>query len=210
MHDLFELVAHYGYLAVFGMIFIESVGVPAPGEGILIVTAIFAERTHRLEIAGIVATAALAAFLGTSLGYLIGLRAGAPLLTRFGGYVGLSPARQRLGQYLFLRHGGKIVFLGRFVAFLRAFEGLLAGANRMPWRRFMLFNGLGAVVWTGVFGVGAFLFGRAFVHLSRPAGLAAAVLTVVAVIAVFFYARAREQDLQAEADAALLKPGDPA
>src|SRR3984957_4558557 len=198
VHHLSALVAVYGYAAVFGLLFIESFGIPAPGEGILLVPPLSAAHTHRLSIVGVIATAALAAFLGTSLGYLVGRWAGLPLLERYGGYVGLSPARRRLGQYLFLRHGAKIIFFGRFIAFLRAFEGILAGVNHMPLRRFMVFNALGAVAWTTAFGLGAYVFGRAFVHLSRPIGLAALIVTALAVLATILYVRREEEVLQRE------------
>jgi membrane protein DedA with SNARE-associated domain len=208
MHHLFAFVATYGYAAAFGLILVESLGIPVPGEAILIATALFAARTHRLNIAGVVATASVAAFLGTSLGYFVGRSVGIPLLTRYGEYVGLSSARRRLGQYLFLRQGAKIVFVGRFVAFLRAFEGLLAGANRMPVRRFLVFNALGAIVWTNCIGLGAYFFGRAFVHVSRPLGLAALALTALAFIATIFYVRGQEAALQRKADAALIGTND--
>jgi len=120
MPHLWPIVASYGYAAVFGVLLVESIGFPAPGEGILIVTALFAARTHGLDITLVFATAAIAAFVGSSFGYLLGQAAGRPLLARYGGYVGLTAARQRLGQYLFLRHGAKIVFFGRFVAILQA------------------------------------------------------------------------------------------
>jgi membrane protein DedA with SNARE-associated domain len=206
LHELLAFVATYGYAATFGLIFIESLGIPAPGEGIMIATAIFAARTHRLDIAGVIATASVAAFLGTSLSYLVGRSVGLSLLTRYGGFVGLSPARRRLGQYLFLRQGAKIVFIGRFIAFLRAFEGLLAGVNRMPPRRFFIFNALGAVAWTNCIGLGAYVFGRAFVHLSRPLGVAALALAALAFIAAVLYVRSQEAVLQEKADAALLAP----
>jgi membrane protein DedA with SNARE-associated domain len=206
LHDLFAFVATYGYAATFGLILVESLGIPAPGEGIMIATALFAARTHRLDIAGVIATASVAAFLGTSLSYFVGRSVGLTLLTRYGGFIGLSPARRRLGQYLFLRHGAKIVFVGRFVAFLRAFEGLLAGVNRMPPRRFFIFNALGALAWTNCIGLGAYFFGRAFVHLSRPLRLAALALAALAFIAAVFYARGQEAVLQEKADAALLAP----
>jgi membrane protein DedA with SNARE-associated domain len=148
----------------------------------------------------------MAAFLGSNVGYLLGRSAGHALIQRFGGYVGLSPARQRLGQYLFIRHGAKIIFLGRFIAILRAFAGVLAGANQMPWRKFLLFNGLGAIVWTTAVALGAFYFGRAFVHLSRPLGVALLVLTGLGLVAAFLYARSQEAALQRAADAALLDP----
>lgn len=208
MHQLVALVASYGYAVTFALIFLESVGIPVPGEGILIATALFAARTQRLDIAVVVITAATAAFLGSNVGYLLGRSAGHALIQRFGGYVGLTPARQRLGQYLFIRHGAKIIFLGRFIAILRAFAGILAGANQMPWRKFLLFNGLGAIVWTAAIALSAFYFGKAFVHLSRPLGLALLVLTGVALIAAFIYARSQEAALQRAADAALLEPAE--
>jgi membrane protein DedA with SNARE-associated domain len=205
IHHLSALAANYGYFAVFGLIFAESIGVPVPGEGILVVTAVYIARTHRLSIEGDISTAAIAAFLGSSVGYFLGRSAGVSLLDRYGGYVGLSPARRRLGKYLFLRHGAKIIFFGRFIAFLRAFEGILAGVNHMPLRRFMVFNALGAVAWTTAFGLGAYVFGRAFVHLSRPIGLAALIVTALAVLATILYVRREEEVLQREADAALLE-----
>jgi len=198
-----SIVASYGYAAVFALLLIESIGIPAPGEGVLIVTAIFAAETHRLDVAVVIETAAAAAFLGTSVGYWLGRAAGMPLLARYGGYVGLTAARRRLGQYLFLRHGAKIIFFGRFVTFFRTFAGLLAGLNRMPVGRFLVFNALGAAVWTSAIGLGAYLFGRAFVHVSRPVGLALVVLGLAALVTGFLYIRRREADLQRLADAAL-------
>ena len=206
MHHLIPLVATYGYAATFALLFLESLGIPVPGEGILIATALFAARTQRLDLFAIIATAVAAAFLGTSAGYLLGRSAGHALIVRFGRYVGFSAARQRLGQYLFARHGAKIIFLGRFIAVLRAFEGILAGANRMPWRRFLLFNAAGAIVWVTAIALGAFYFGRAFVHLSRPIGLGLLVVGGLLLIAAFFYARSREAELQRRADAALADP----
>jgi membrane protein DedA with SNARE-associated domain len=203
MHQLVALVASYGYAVTFVLIFLESLGIPVPGEGILIAAALFAARTQRLEVWLVIATASIAAFLGTSIGYLLGRSAGHALIVRFGSYVGFSPARQRLGQYLFVRHGAKIIFFGRFIAILRAFAGILAGANQMPWGRFTLFNALGAIVWTTTVALGAFYFGRAFVHVSRPLGLGLLVVTGVALVAALIYARSQEAALQRIADAAL-------
>jgi membrane protein DedA with SNARE-associated domain len=78
----------------------------------------------------------------------------------------------------------------------------------MPWRKFVLFNGLGAIVWTTAVALGAYYFGRAFVHLSRPLGLALLALTGLALVAAFFYARSQEASLQRAADAALLDAAD--
>jgi membrane protein DedA with SNARE-associated domain len=201
--DVQLLVAHYGYLAVFGLILIESIGLPLPGEAALIAAALFAGRTHQLDIIAVIATAALAAGLGTAIGYGLGRWAGDPLIDRYGRYVGLTPARRRLGRFLFLQHGAKIVFFGRFVAILRTFAGALAGINAMPQRRFAMFNVLGAAIWSLVIGGGAYAFGRAFAHMARPLGLSMLALTVLAVILGLAILRGQEKRLQTLADAAL-------
>ena len=97
----------------------------------------------------------------------------------------MDERRLKLGQYLFLKHGGKIVFFGRFVAVLRAFAAFLAGVNRYNWEEFFLFNAAGGIVWATIFGLGGFWLGRAFEHYARPVGVAA---LIAAVIGAFFAA----------------------
>ena len=101
------------------------------------------------------------------IGYLIGRDFGYWLLLRYGGYVGITEARIKLGQYLFLRHGGKIIIVAQFIPVLRTLAGILAGANRMPWRHFMLANVLGACLWAMFFGIAAYTLGR---QVERLAG----------------------------------------
>src|SRR5260370_1776147 len=98
--------------------------------------------------------------IGDNIGYLIGRSIGVRLVVRYGRYVRLNEPRLKVGQYLFLRHGGKIVFFGRFVAFLRTFAALLAGVNRMSWPHFLIMNALGGICWASLFGGGAYLFGE--------------------------------------------------
>src|SRR5437868_3688184 len=126
-------------------------GIPAPGETALVSAAIFAATTHRLDIGMVVAAAATGAILGDNIGYRLGRRFGYALLTRYGRFARIDAGRIRLGRFLFDRHGGKVVFFGRFVAVLRALAALLAGINRMDWRRFLFFNATGGLVWAAVF-----------------------------------------------------------
>jgi membrane-associated protein len=109
----------------------------------------------------------------------------------------------RLGRYLFLVHGGKIVFALRFVALVGPFGGVLAGANKMAIGRFMIFNALGAVAWNIVFGAGGYLFGAMFEAVGRTAGIAAVVVTLALIVAVGLYIHRRGAELQAKADALL-------
>src|SRR5450631_3157077 len=155
LDHLSSLVAEYGYLLVFAAVTIASAGVPIPAAEILVAAAIYAAHTHRLAIAPLIAVGTVGAIAGCVGGYGVGRSVGAPALARYGALVGLGAARMRLGQYLFLVHGGKIVFFLRFVALLGPFGGLLAGVNRMPAGRFLIFNALGATVWTIAVGLGA-------------------------------------------------------
>jgi membrane protein DedA with SNARE-associated domain len=136
--DVQGLVSSYGTVAVGTLVALESLGLPLPGETALIAAAIYAGSSHGLDIAAVVGAAAAGAIIGDNIGYAIGRRFGAPLLRRFAPRLGLSEDRIRLGRYLFLVHGGKVVFFGRFVAWLRALAAVLAGINHMPWGRFLV------------------------------------------------------------------------
>jgi len=203
---LSEFVAQYGYLAVFGLIVVQSFGIPMPGEAALIAAAIYAQHTGRLSIVAVVAVAAAASIIGSAMGYWIGMRGGAPLLAAYGRRIGLTPARVRLGEYLFRLHGGKIMLFGRFMAVLRVYEAVLAGTYRMPFDRFMLFNVLGAVIWAGGVGYAAFALGGVFTRLEGLMGWVFLGLGAALLTGGFLYLRRQEGALQAKADAALLSP----
>lgn len=207
-YDLAGLLASYGYWAVAILVGIESAGVPVPGETALVTAAIAAGTTHRLDIGLIIAVASLGAILGDNAGYWAGREFGFPLLLRYGHRLGIDQSRLKLGRYLFLRHGGKVVFFGRFVAVLRAWAAFLAGANRMPWLHFLLFNIAGAGVWTLTFGLGGYLLGNAVHRIAGPAGVAALVIAGLALLALFVVLRRRERQMVAKAEAALPGPLD--
>src|SRR5260370_40812023 len=125
---------------------LESAGVPLPGETILVSAAAFAGNKHSWDIWSVIAAAAGGAIFGDNIGFWVGREFGTSLLSRWGYLIGLDERKRKLGQYLFARHGGKIVFFGRFVAFLRAFAALLAGAHGLSPLRFLIFNAAGGVV----------------------------------------------------------------
>jgi membrane protein DedA with SNARE-associated domain len=198
------LVAHYGYVVVFGSALVGSAGIPLPATELLIAAAAYAAHTHRLDVVALATGSALMAILGGMVGYRVGRTVGAVALARHGRAVGLGPSRLRLGQYLFLTHGGKIVFFLRFIAFLGPFGGVLAGVNRMPFLRFALFNALGSLAWAVCISAGGYLFGTFFASVGQPIGLAALVVAAVLAITIFVYVHQRGASLQAKADAALL------
>ena len=147
--SLAPLLDHYGYLAVAGLILLEDFGVPAPGETVLIAGAVYAGAGH-LNIVAVVVVAIVAAIAGDNIGYAIGHFGGRRLVLRFGRYVFLTERRLDAAERFFARHGGKVVTVARFVEGLRQANGIIAGITRMPWRRFLAFNALGAALWVGV------------------------------------------------------------
>jgi membrane protein DedA with SNARE-associated domain len=201
-----HLIHAYGLWALFTVLTLESMGLPAPGETALVAAALYAERTHQLDIGAVVLVAAAAAITGDNIGYLIGRTIGIRLIARFGRYVGLHEARLKVGQYLFLRHGGKIVFFGRFVAFLRTFAALLAGMNRMSWPHFLFMNALGGICWAALFGGGAYLFGAEMKHVAGPIGVLLLIAALGLVAAGIFFFRRHEKELERRAEAAFPGP----
>jgi membrane protein DedA with SNARE-associated domain len=188
---LTHLLATYGYLAVLLFVTIESTGIPFPGETMLLVAAIAAGTTHQLSIALVIVAAASGAILGDNLGFWVGREGGYRLLRRYGRYIRLDERRLKLGQYLFLKHGGKVVFFGRFVAMLRA------------WPRFLLFNAAGAIVWATLYGLGGYFLGDNIHRLVGPVGIVFLVLAVLLIIAGIVIVRRNEERLEDEAERAL-------
>src|SRR5262245_5593889 len=189
-----HLLHEYGYAAIVAIIALENVGLPVHGETILITSAIFAATTHELNAVVIVITATLAAFGGAVAGFMIGRHGERHLLPRFGRYLHLDERDRRLGRYLFQRFGVRVVFVARFIAFLRSLAGLLAGANAMPLKSFLIASGLGALAWSATFGFGAYALGREIEVVSARVGVALGTLVLAAVIAgVLFLRKNRAQ-----------------
>lgn len=201
-----SLVQTYGYWVVGGFVALESMGFPVPGETVLIGTAILAGTTHNLSIFMLVGTAATGAILGDTVGFWIGREAGFALLVRYGPYFRISERQIKLGQYLFLRHGGKVVFFGRFIAILRALAAFLAGVNCMPGGRFLAFNAAGGIVWAAVYGFGGWYFGNAAAKLAGPAAIAFGIIALALLTVGFFYLRHHTERLEIQAEAALPGP----
>lgn len=176
-------------------------GLPLPGESMLIASAIYCATTHRLPIQGVLAAAAIGAIMGDNAGYLIGRSLGFRLLARYGRRVGISEDRLMLGRYLFRRYGGSVVFVGRFVAILRTFVALLAGANRMRWGRFLFWNALGGCAWVGGYGTAAYLIGTEIQDVAGPVGIAIGAIVAVVVVVLFLFLKRNEHLLTEKARA---------
>jgi len=197
-----HLVVTYGPLLITLMIALECLAFPfIPGEPVLIAAAIYAGTAHHDLHIGVVILAGIAgAILGNVLGYAVGRRFGIRLMLRYGPRIGLTESRVKIGRYLFLRHGFKVVIIARFMTLLRSFAGILAGANQMPWTPFLMATVIGAVLWNGLYGLAAYYLGRQIHRLEGPVGIA---IVVAIVAAAFFIGRSvarREDELRAEAE----------
>jgi membrane protein DedA with SNARE-associated domain len=202
-----ELIDHYGAWVVFILVFLEAIGLPFPGETVLVTAAIYAGTTQQLSIGLVLVAAVLGVIIGSVIGYWIGHRYGYPLIVRYGAYVGLTEQRVKIGQYLFQRFGVSVILVARFVAVLRSIAGLIAGASRMPFAPFMIANAAGAVAWSLLYGLAAYFLGKEIEHYARPVAFTLAVTGAIAIMAGLAYWRRKEHELAAAAERAI--PGPP-
>lgn len=184
MHSwIANLVASYGYLVLFLLVGVESLGIPLPGETALVTAAAFA-ATGRLNIYLVVVVAAAAAIIGDNGGYWIGRKGGLTLVNRFGRHVGLTERKLTWARRFFDRHGAKAVFLGRFIALLRSWAAALAGIGHMPYGVFTFWNALGGVAWASLFGTLGYLFGENLPRLEHDIGRVSLVIALVVAVAL--------------------------
>ena len=203
--DVEHLIHVAGYPLLVVLVMSESSGIPVPGETALITASLLASRGD-LDIALVIVLAAAAAIVGDNIGYLIGRKGGRWALERPGRF-----QRERLrvittGEPFFERHGPKAVFFGRFVAVLRVLAAVLAGVNRMDWRRFLFANAAGAILWACVVGFAAYAFGRAVLEVTRPVGIGLIAISLALIIAAIWVVRSHEAEFEARAEAALPGP----
>ena len=185
---LVNVPANLGYPLIFALVAGESAGALIPGETALIVAAALASQ-GKLSLTVVIAVAAGAAIIGDNIGYLIGRRGLRWLVNRPGR---LAAGRRRLlerGEEFFARWGAAAVFFGRWLPGLRVVTSWLAGADRMPWPRFLLWNALGGIAWASTIGALAYVLGRSASGSLGAIGFFAVGLAVI----VFLITRLRRR-----------------
>ncbi|HXK15666.1 MAG TPA: DedA family protein [Gaiellaceae bacterium] len=183
-----HLLISYGLVLLFAVVAAESAGVPLPGETALIAAAILAERGH-YSIVEVIVVAALAAIVGDNVGYWIGRTGGRALLERWGPIKRYSERVLPPGERFFRKHGGKTVFIGRFVSVLRVTAAWLAGITHMPWWRFFIWNAAGGIAWATLVSLLAYYFGKAAADAVATYGIYALVAIVVLAAIAFVVVR---------------------
>ena len=198
-HSILDLlrsaVVHYGYWAVAGALLLENAGIPLPGETILLLASFLAYSEHDLQLSWIIVVATAVTTLGGSLGFALGYHGGRPLLERYRRLFRIQDQTLARGKRLFERYGSVTIFFARFVFGMRILAGPMAGVLRMPWRKFLIFNFLGAAVWVTAISSVGYLFGRHWGRLERALKrFDIGVVIVVLLIAAFWWWRNRSQN----------------
>ena len=184
-----HLLLDYGLVLLFVLVAVESAGIPLPGETALITAAVLAHTHYGIE--WVIVVAAAGAIVGDNVGYWLGRLGGRKLLERFELTRRYAERALPPAERFFKRHGGKTVFFGRFVAFLRITSAWLAGLSRMSWWQFFAWNALGGIVWATGTALLAYWAGKAAADAVEKYGLygvgALVVLGVIALIGLRFW-----------------------
>lgn len=202
-HHLTQLLQSYTYPVLLLLVLLESLGVPLPGEIALVTAAAYAS-SGRISIVIVIVLAALGAIVGGVLGYWIGIKGGLPLVTRYGGYIGVRKSHVDRAHAFFERNGSKTILFGRFIAILRTWAAIVAGAAAMSFTKFVTYNTIGSIVWAIVFGWLGFYFGRDLPLLEKYISRASLGVVVVGVvgIALFFLVKRSRAGTESTADRA--------
>lgn len=190
-HSLFDFLRNalvqYGYWALALTLLLENAGIPLPGETILLLASFLAYSERQLSLPWIMVVATLAATLGDNLGFAIGYHGGRPLLERYQSVFRIRKKTLMRGEELFTRYGAATVLFARFIFGLRIIAGPMAGVLRMPWRKFLPFNFLGAAIWVVVISGLGYLFGEHWDQLEHLVKHFNLLLGVIAILAVAFW-----------------------
>ena len=195
-HHIFDVLrsalVHYGYWAVAAALLLENAGVPVPGETVLLLASFLAYSERNLQLPWIIVAGTVAATVGDNLGYALGNYGGRPLLERYRDIFRVSDEAVARGERLFARYGSVTILFARFVFGMRVIAGPMAGALRMPWKRFAVFNALGAALWVTVISVVGYSFGSRWMllmHYMRRFDQALVVAFVLVVAVVWWRSR---------------------
>jgi membrane protein DedA with SNARE-associated domain/membrane-associated phospholipid phosphatase len=189
---LVTLFSRYGYWALFVGVFLENLGIPVPGETVLLAAGFFSKQgTLRLSI--VIPIAIVAAIFGDNFGYWIGRRGGRKFIDRYGRYVGLSAKRFAAVEEHFRKRGPHTIFTARFISGIRVVAALAAGATHVPWPTFLLYNAAGAIAWATTIGFLGFLFGQSWSLLEHWVGRAGLLLVGLVAAAILFAVLRRQR-----------------
>ena len=184
-------VDQYGYVVLFLGVMAENASLPVPGETILIIASFYSHHGH-LNLGTVILLATGGCILGDNVSFYIGRRLGRPFIEQYGRYLLITQKRLAYVERFFHKHGDKTIFFQRWITGVRVIGALVAGTSQMPWRRFLLFNCLGAVTWVTVISLLSYFFAAnlplLLIVMSRSGW---ALLGLIAGVALIFYLKRR-------------------
>jgi membrane-associated protein len=210
---LFDLLRHffdaYGYWTLVGVLLLENAGLPLPGETTLLFASFLAFSEQALQLKYIILTGIAACTVGDNLGYFVGYRGGRPLLERYRRFFRIRPSTITRAELRFERYGPVTIFFARFLFGMRIIAGPMAGVLRMPWKKFLLFNFLGATVWVTAISLLGYFFGSQWERLLYfVKGAQLLVLALLLLVLLWMrYRRQRRPVHRPASTAAMASPG---
>ena len=214
VEQLFDLLRHffdaYGYWTLVVVLLLENAGLPLPGETTLLFASFLAYSERELQLRYIILTGIAACTVGDNLGYVLGYRGGRPLLERYRRFFHIRPRTISRAELRFERYGAVTIFFARFLFGMRIIAGPMAGVLRMPWKKFLLFNFLGATVWVTAISVLGYLFGSQWERLLYfLKGAQLLVLALLLLILIWmWYRRHHRRSARRPASAAATAPSN--
>jgi membrane protein DedA with SNARE-associated domain len=193
-------ISAWGYYVVFVMAFLETsafVGLVVPGETVIVLAGLLG-GSGVLNVGVIICVASAGAILGDTVGYFLGYRYGDSFFRAYGHHFFLKPEYLDQARQFFSLHGGKTVFLGRFMGWLRAFAPVVAGISRMPYYRFLVANVCGGVAWVTVFSLVGYFVGNSWRTIEEYIGRAGVLALIAGASAVCVYLRVTRQHRRAD------------
>jgi undecaprenyl-diphosphatase len=186
IQDAGKALGPYTYVLVGAMAYLETaffVGLVAPGEFTIMLGGVVAGQ-GRIDVIALLALVWFCAVAGDTTSFLLGRRLGRGFMERHGPKIGINEARLQQVERFFDRHGGKAILIGRFVGLVRAIAPFLAGASRMPYRRFAPYDIVGAGLWGTAFVMLGYVFWHSFDRVAKIASKGALALGLVIALVV--------------------------
>ncbi len=197
-----RLFREYGYPVIFIPVFLETAGVPLPGETTLLLGGLAASQGEaHLNVVLVIVVGATAAILGDNVGFAIGRFGGRRLVLKLAD-IGNIQRSLSWGERFFEEHGGKTVFAARWLPGLRIFGAWIAGMVGMPWWKFALWNAAGGICWATSVVLAGYFFGRSLNAIEKVLGvggvIALVLLGVGALAAYLLHERRKKRELEGD------------
>lgn len=212
--DLATRLGHWGYLLIFLVVLLECqalLGLFVPGESLVLVSG-FLAGYGAFDLDAIIVTISAGAIVGDSIGYELGRHFGLGWLRGRGARVGIRERHFDQVERFIANHGGKSVFLSHFMHLLRALMPFVAGAHRMPYRRFVAFNAFGCVLWASIFSMVGYFVGESWPVIEKWIGRAGATVGALFVLLIILarlwsWLVQHEREIRAQWQGFITRPG---